>query len=176
MQPFEDSRSGWAWFWAPIHVNRPSAGQGGDNNSGGADQPMQVLYVVYTASQTLNRERECYDRTHDSTYGSAVRFFSMLSYTPLNPESGSSWSETARLGTVKVVAVEGGSLLGDAMVNSSSTGLQIIGTSLSGITAGIKALTKVAGPLLTATATAIDAPIVGACTTLGYIQQLVQPY
>lgn len=27
-QPFDDSRSGWAWYWAPIHVN-PLSGHGG---------------------------------------------------------------------------------------------------------------------------------------------------
>lgn len=143
-------------------------------NGNTGDTSMQVLYMVYTANGTISHEQACYDKAHDSIPGKVVKFFSLLSYTPANGDAKSAWVETGKYGTIKIVGLEGMMKLGEWLRDSNSAGAQIIGTSLHGIAEGVEVLGKVAGPILTGVATTVDAPVVGACAALGYIQQLAE--
>jgi len=141
------------------------------------DTSMQVLYMVYTANGTISHEQACYEKVHNSTSGKVVKFFSLLSYTPASGDSKSAWVETGEYGTIKVAGLEGMMKLGEWLKDSNSATAQVIGTSLHGIAEGLEMAGKVAGPILTAAATTVDAPVVGACATVGYIQQLAdQPW
>ncbi len=146
----------------------------GGRGGGSVDRPIQVLHSIVTANNTINRSAQCYNDTHTSTAGKAIGFFSLLSYTPLNKNSGNAWVETGKYGTLKIAGLAALKRAGQFMMDSESTTAQILGTSVYGIANGVEEGATVAGPILTLAATTVDAPMVAVCSTKSYIEELIE--